>query len=363
MTFFKKSQYPDNDMLEVNNDKIEDNKKSLFARVFKNEEGQFYSEIITKGFVWVLMFFVSLIALILVFKDDYNSNKQVVVVNGKNDSSYMSNYNNTSTDNGFAFNNSNTDDSNNADSSNDKSLTTNSKTNQATVANNKPAVNAMQQQDSSDNNSSSSASLPVRKNDTIGNLIRSTSNTSGSASTMANNQNVDNSDSSDSKNTSDLNNSNNNKLNTNVANNSVSKNNNANIAANKPIVNAAPKTNNLSNAPKASVASVQDVWLVTIFSGASMDVAMQKWNKIEAANSGLFINKRVYFLKAAVQGKGLYYRVALGDVNSNDQYPSFNTPADASKYCAFLKSQKLDCFIVKTSKNIIMNLVNSSLKE
>jgi len=118
-------------------------------------------------------------------------------------------------------------------------------------------------------------------------------------------------------------------------------------------VNETKKTKDTSKLEINSNFKNRVVYLVNIFSANTMDGAKKSWNEVLAKNSNLFKNYKVYFIKNKTS-KGEFYRVSIGAKNVDGGY-YFDDRISAIKYCDYIKKYKLNCFVVD---NELVNLKN-----
>jgi uncharacterized membrane protein len=118
-------------------------------------------------------------------------------------------------------------------------------------------------------------------------------------------------------------------------------------------VNETKKTKDTSKLEINSNFKNRVVYLVNIFSATTMDGAKKSWNEVLAKNSNLFKNYKVYFIKNKTS-KGEFYRVSIGAKNVDGGY-YFDDRISAIKYCDYIKKYKLNCFVVD---NELVNLKN-----
>lgn len=324
-----------------NNDDKEEGKTSLLSRIFKNEDGQIYSEVIIKGFVWVVMFSISLVALFLIFKGGkHYSNKEVVVVNSDGDNDYMKPPEQDS--NKFTFNQAPIRDygkfSNNTTSESPNSDDNKTKTKDKVTQNSDNKAQSSKKESNKKVDSSSKKSFNLTGDDKIGALIKT--HKEGGETKKDDNFKLQ-------------------KENT-VANNS----NNKDIIKNQHVNNVKSSNNQVEvkkSVEKANVSNKNTVWLVNIYSGVNMAIAKDKWNSIQKQHPELFMNKQAYFIKVNISGR-TYYRVSIGDAEVSDIYPHFSSRGKAKDYCMFLKSYNIDCFISSTSKDVVKGLAKEMEK-
>jgi uncharacterized membrane protein len=118
-------------------------------------------------------------------------------------------------------------------------------------------------------------------------------------------------------------------------------------------VNETKKTKDTSKLEINSNFKNRVVYLVNIFSANTMDGAKKSWNEVLAKNSNVFKNYKVYFIKNNTS-KGEFYRVSIGAKNVDGGY-YFDDRISAIKYCDYIKKYKLNCFVVD---NELVNLKN-----
>lgn len=294
------------------------NRSSVWSRVFAGEENHVYSDVIIKGFVWVVMFIISFVALFIVFNDNFMKPKEIVVINNKDKTDYYSTDTNTSSNNqDFSFNNY-------SDNSNKQ------------VVDNKDAGLISDGNNSTNTTAALKGVMHDNVADSPGNNIVSKNNTS--VSKKFSNPNINS-----------------------LISNSIKENqtstqssNNTNVLSSSKINSVLKKDVAVSSITKTDYGKA---WLVVIYSGNKENLVKQKWPEFNKRYSKLFINKKPYFMKIDIPNKGVYYRLGLGDLNTNKALPYFNSAKEASKYCKYLVNNKVSCFVIEAQKNVLSDLL------
>lgn len=310
------------------------NRASLWSRVFLSEENQLYSDVVIKGLIWIVMFIVSFVALFIVFNDNFMKPKEIVVVNNKDQTDYYSTDTSSASSNGtnFSFNSYSNNSNTEISDSKDDELGLPKSSNTDTLPLNENSTTQAKNSNSLANNRES---------------INNTNNTNSTKKTFSN-PNI-------------------NSLITNSINSNkvVNQSNNVHQSSNNILPSSSSSASNLvnKNAQPSSVntavkkADYSKAWLVVIYSGNKENLVKQKWQEFKKKYPSLFVNKKAYFIKIDIPKKGVYYRISLGDLNTNKALPYFSSNVEANNYCKYLVNNKLSCFIMETQKNVLGDLL------
>ncbi len=86
------------------------------------------------------------------------------------------------------------------------------------------------------------------------------------------------------------------------------------------------------------------VWQVQVYSAQSVSDAKRQWVNMQKVNPELFLDQRLHILEAYVDGKK-YYRLRIGFVNSEDENKGyFATKSQAVSFCGLLRDEGIDCY-------------------
>ncbi len=100
------------------------------------------------------------------------------------------------------------------------------------------------------------------------------------------------------------------------------------------------------------------VWLVSLYSTKDKNELQNRLDRLKSSRPLIFKDAVIYFTEGSVDGVS-NYRIAVAKNNSGVAYPSFTSQKEARDYCSSIKLQKLDCFSISVAKG---NLVNYLVK-
>ncbi|UQY80303.1 Sporulation related domain conataining protein [Candidatus Hepatincola sp. Av] len=337
------------------NDEETENKNFLESASKENETKE-YIQTVLKGFVWIFMFVVSFVAIFLIFKTpyyQYYKNKAPIKLNSNGD--VVENGNDITITDNKSYNPSEdfTNDTNNdmlENFSDDPNSSLNGNLKENSVAN------------SQSENSASPTVVPskvVKNEDSSPNLKLNSKNVKN---TITENNKVSREETLKrelaSNNKNHLNDSDLTNL---LKNNRTLSDKQLARATTRPTpeVDSTNSANNVSsiassnsNATQAPIsvnsakvtASNKSVWLVNIYSSTNKSTLKRSYNNLKNKYSALQ-NTSAYFTEF-FHNKGKTYRISVAKNTAGHSGNSyFNTKYDASKFCATLKGQGLDCFV------------------
>ena len=101
--------------------------------------------------------------------------------------------------------------------------------------------------------------------------------------------------------------------------------------------------NSVSRSKETSKYS-QQVWLVTLYSSSNKNNFNTIWSQLKERNGGVLDNVEVYLIENNVDNKTTY-RISIARKMFSDSYGNFATQNEAKDYCKYLKNKRIDCFV------------------